>query len=286
MRARQVPADYFPVVNTPITTASSPSADLGASAASSPFDLTGKIALVTGAAQGLGFATAEALTACGAQVIVNHLNQPALAEELARSLEQKTGARAWAMQADVSSEEDVDRLFASIRQHCGWIDILVNNAGTTSAQDIFSTSLDDWHRILDTNLTSCFLCSRRAMELMRERRHGRIVNISSVVAHRGALYGHVHYAATKSGILGLTRTLARTGAPLGINVNAVAPGIIETELLQRTHGNEGVDRMAADIPLGLGRPSDVGHAVAFLCTEASRYITGATLDVNGGAYFR
>ena len=124
------------------------------------------------------------------------------------------------------------------------------------------------------------------MELMREQRSGRIVNISSVVAHRGALFGHVHYAATKSGILGFTKTLARTGAPLGINVNAVAPGIIETELLRRTHGDEGVADLAQTIPLGLGRPSDVSNAVAFLCAEASRYITGATLDVNGGAYFR
>ncbi|PAW79922.1 MAG: short-chain dehydrogenase [Verrucomicrobia bacterium Tous-C9LFEB] len=245
-------------------------------------DLTGKIALVTGAAQGLGRATAETLAGCGAQVIVNHLNQPDVAEMLANNL----GNGAWAAQADVSSEAEVERLFETIRQRCGRLDILVNNAGTARSQDIFETSLEDWTQVLNTNLTSCFLCSRRAMELMREQRSGRIVNISSVVAHRGALFGHVHYAATKSGILGFTKTLARTGAPLGINVNAVAPGIIETELLRRTHGDEGVADLAQTIPLGLGRPSDVSNAVAFLCAEASRYITGATLDVNGGAYFR
>lgn len=244
-------------------------------------DLSGKIALVTGAAQGLGRATAETLAGCGAQVIVNHLNQPDVAELLAKEL----GKGAWAVQADVSSEAEVDRLFETIRQRCGRLDILVNNAGTAKSQDIFETSLEDWTQVLNTNLTSCFLCSRRAMEFMREQRSGRIVNISSVVAHRGALFGHVHYAATKSGILGFTKTLARTGAPLGINVNAVAPGIIETELLRRTHGDDGVADLAKTIPLGLGHPSDVGNAVAFLCAEASRYITGATLDVNGGAYF-
>lgn len=246
--------------------------------------LKGKIALVTGAVSGLGKATAEVLAECGARVIVNHLHQKELAEDIVAALG-KRGFQAVAMDADVSSEESVDVLFEEIRRQFGRLDILINNAGTTRPQDIFSTTLQDWQQILAVNLTGSFLCCRRAMEMMKAQRSGRIINISSVVAHRGALYGHVHYAATKSGLLGLTRTLARTGAPLGINVNAIAPGLIGTELLYRTHGEADVAKLSAEIPLGLGTPRDVGMAAAFLASDASRYITGAVLDVNGGAYF-
>lgn len=249
------------------------------------FALNGKIALITGAATGLGRATAEVLAECGAHVIVNHFHQADLAGEVVAGLEQR-GFRAQAMDADVSSEESVDQLFEGIRREYGRLDILVNNAGIARAGDIFATSLKEWEEVLLVNLTGCFLCCRRAMEIMKEQTCGRIVNISSVVAHRGSLFGPVHYAASKSGILGMTKSLARTGAPLGINVNAVAPGVIRTELLYKTNGKEAVDRLESEIPLGLGTPRDIGLAVAFLAGPAARYITGATLDVNGGTYFR
>jgi 3-oxoacyl-[acyl-carrier protein] reductase len=252
---------------------------------SSPFALNSKIALITGASSGLGRATAEVLAECGAHVIVNHCKQPEAAAVTAESIA-RNGGSASVVEADISSESAVNELFGQIQREYERLDILVNNAGITKAQDIFTTSLQDWESILAVNLTGCFLCSRGAMELMRRQKSGRIVNLSSVVAHQGSLYGPVHYAASKSGILGITKSLARTGAPLGINVNAVAPGIIETELLFRTHGEEGVDKLAAATPLGLGKPRDVGLAVAFLSCEASRYITGTTLDVNGGLYFR
>jgi NAD(P)-dependent dehydrogenase (short-subunit alcohol dehydrogenase family) len=123
--------------------------------------------------------------------------------------------------------------------------------------------------------------------MMAPQRSGRIVNSSSMVGEQGALFGHVHYAATKSGMIGFTKTLARTGAPLGITVNAIAPGIIETELLFKTHGVEGVERLSASVPLGcLGKPRQIGLAVAFLCGEGGTYITGSTLDINGGMYMR
>lgn len=124
------------------------------------------------------------------------------------------------------------------------------------------------------------------MNLMKNQKSGKIVFITSVVAHRGAMFGHVHYAASKSGQLGLMRTLARTGAPLGINVNAVAPGIIVTDLLFKTHGEDGVRDLEKTIPLGLGRIEDIGYAVSFLCSEEAHYISGTVLDVNGGLYFR
>jgi NAD(P)-dependent dehydrogenase (short-subunit alcohol dehydrogenase family) len=125
------------------------------------------------------------------------------------------------------------------------------------------------------------------MERMKARRWGRIINISSMAGIQGALYGHVHYAASKSGMLGFTKTLARTAAPHGITVNAVAPGITETELLLRTHGQEQIDELIAKIPVGgWSKPRHIGLAVAFLCGEAGEVITGATIDMNGGTYMR
>jgi NAD(P)-dependent dehydrogenase (short-subunit alcohol dehydrogenase family) len=177
-------------------------------------------------------------------------------------------------------------MFAEIKDKFGSLDILINNAGTTKSQDIFETSEEDWDFIIETNLKSCFLCSKEAMRIMKEQGAGRIVNISSIVGERGALYGHVHYASTKSGIFGFTKTLARTAAPLGITVNAIAPGIIETELLFQTHGEDEVGKLSKSVMLGLGRVRDIGLGAAYLCGEGGRYITGTTLDINGGMYLR
>lgn len=247
--------------------------------------LTGQTALVTGASRGLGKGIAFALAEEGADIIVNYISSKEQADKVCSDLSAK-GVKAIAIKADVSDKEEVAQMFAEIKATFGKLDILVNNAGTTKSQDIFETDLEDWERIIKTNLTSCFLCSKLAMEMMKEQQSGRIVNISSIVGHRGALYGHVHYASTKSGMFGFTKTLARTAAPHGITVNTVAPGIIETELLLKTHGQEEIDKLSAQVPLGLGQPQDVGLAVAFLCGAGGRYITGATLDVNGGMYLR
>ena len=248
-------------------------------------ELTDRVALVTGASRGLGRGIALVLAERGANVVVNYRSAEAEADSIVDAIA-ALGRKAMKVQADVSRPEDVAEMFKRIDDEFGRLDILVNNAGTSAAQDIFETTLDDWNFILDTNLKSCFLCSKAAMERMRTRKSGRIVNISSVVGEQGALFGHVHYAATKSGMLGFTKTLARTGAPLGVTVNAVAPGIIETELLTQTHGEDGVARLAQQVPLGLGNVRDVGLAVAYLCGEGGRYVTGTTLDVNGGLYFR
>jgi len=247
-------------------------------------DLSQQVAVVTGASRGLGRGIALVLAEQGAQVVVNFLSARQQADEVV-ALIAKQGGRALAVQSDVGTPEGVDRLFQSTLAEFGRLDILVNNAGTSQPKDVFQITLEDWDRLLRTNLTSSFLCSQAAMRIMAPQKRGRIVNISSVVAHQGALFGHLHYGATKSGQLGLTKTLARTAAPLGITVNAVAPGCIETELLHETL-KEKVDDMRRTIPLGLGTVRDVGLAVAFLCGEGGRYITGATLDVNGGLYLR
>lgn len=247
--------------------------------------LEGKIALVTGAARGLGRGIALVLAEYGADIIVNDKKMNYEGEEVANQIK-SMGRRAFVVEADVSQQKEVQDMFKIIQQEFGRLDILVNNAGTSQAKDIFESSLEDWHYIIDMNLTSCFLCSKYAMELMAAQHYGRIVNISSVVGERGALFGHVHYAATKSGMLGVTKTLARTGAPLGINVNAVAPGVIETELLLKTHGVEGVEKLSATVPLGLGKPRCIGLAVAYLCGEGGDYVTGSCLDINGGINMR
>jgi NAD(P)-dependent dehydrogenase (short-subunit alcohol dehydrogenase family) len=248
-------------------------------------DLKDQVAIVTGASRGLGSGIALVLAERGADVVVNYMSAQTQAHEMVELIKAQ-GCRALAVQADVGTEDGVRRLFDASLDQFGRLDILVNNAGTSQPKDVFEMTLEDWDHLLRTNLTSCFLCSQAAMRIMAQQHSGRIVNISSVVGHQGALFGHLHYAATKSGMLGVTKTLARTAAPLGITVNAVAPGCIETELLHQTLGDERVEEMRDRIPLGLGTIRDVGLAVAFLCGEGGRYITGATLDVNGGLYFR
>ena len=189
--------------------------------------LKGNVALVTGASRGLGRGIALTLAKNGADIIINFRSSQEEAETLKQQIGEM-GCKAFLAKADVSKEEDVQKLFESISEEFGHLDILVNNAGTTKAQNILETSLDDWNFIINTNLTSVFLCSKAALKMMKNQGFGRIINISSIVGHRGALYGHVHYAATKSGMFGFTKTLARTAAPFGVTVNCIAPGIIET----------------------------------------------------------
>ncbi len=249
------------------------------------FELDGKVALVTGSSRGLGKGIALALAEAGADVVINYASSQDEAERVSKEIIEM-GRKSIAVKADVRSETEVAELFAIVKKEFGKLDILVNNAGTTKSQDIFETTVEDWERIIDTNLKSVFLCSKEGMNIMRTQRSGKIINISSIVGHRGALYGHVHYAATKGGIFGFTKTLARTAAPLGITVNTIAPGIIETELLIQTHGEDEVKMLADGVMLGLGKPRDVGLAAVYLASEGGRYITGSTIDVNGGMYLR
>lgn len=249
------------------------------------FSLKGKVALVTGSSRGIGRGIALALAEAGADVVINCMGNLAAAEEVEEKIA-AMGRKALIIKADASDATQVKEMFAKIKETFGRLDILVNNAGTSQDKDIFEMSYEDWDRIIKTNLTSGMLCSKAAMEIMREQNSGRIIFISSVVGERGALFGHIHYAATKSGQIGITKTLARTGAKYNITVNAIAPGLIRTELLVATHGVEGVEELGASIPLGLGKIEDVGAAAVYLASDEASYVTGATLDVNGGANFR
>jgi 3-oxoacyl-[acyl-carrier protein] reductase len=250
------------------------------------FELHGKTALVTGSSRGIGRGIALGLARAGADVAVNSVNN--ITPHTIELIEQirSMGRRSVAVQADVSQAGEVERLFSNVMDEFGRLDILINNAGISREETIFDITVESWHQVIDTNLTSSFLCAKQAMEIMRRQKTGRIIQVTSMAGQQGAIYGHVHYAASKSGQIGLTKTLARTGAPFGITVNAIAPGVIESELLHRLHGEEKVKALTESVPLGLGTVEDVAYAAVFLSSDEARYITGTSIDINGGVYFR
>lgn len=249
------------------------------------FRLEGRLALVTGSTKGIGRGIALGLARAGADIILNSHTLEDRPEELVEEI-QAMGRQAAFLQADVADEQEVRAMFGELASRYGKLDVLVNNAGISRAESIIETELASWQQVLEVNLTGSFLCSKHAMELMMPQASGRIILISSVVAHQGAVFGHVHYAAAKSGMLGLAKSLARTAAPYRITVNAIAPGIIDTELLRRTHGQERLAELSSSVPLGLGTVEDVAAAAIFLASDEARYLTGSTLDINGGLYFR
>lgn len=242
-------------------------------------DLAGRVAVVTGAAQGIGFEVARLLRESGATVAVCDL-----AAEAPASLGQ-LGDGAEYFSCDVSDPAAVERCFAAVVERCGGMHILVNNAGIAIDGLLMRVKQADWDKTLAVNLTGAFNCCKAAVrQLLRAKDAGRIVNISSVVGEQGNT-GQIAYAASKAGLLGLTRTLARELAGRGTTVNAVAPGFIATQMTDDHVQGENRDRLLAAIPLGrIGSPVDVAQAVRFLCLPAASYITGQVLRVNGGMY--
>lgn len=255
------------------------------------FDLTGKVALVTGSSSGLGAAMARCLAEAGADVAVNYTSERSLskAENVAEYIRSK-GRRAIVVRADVSNEEAVKEMVETIDREFGRLDILCNNAGLNSSHDIYDLTLDEWNRIMQTNVGGAFLCSKYAIPVMKRGGYGRIIMTSSIVAQQGTLFGQIHYGASKGAQQSFAKTLARTVALDGITVNCVAPGSHLTETLQDILINSDPHRIDATIeriPMKkLGTCEDVGYAVVFLASEEAGYITGACIDVNGGAYMR
>jgi 3-oxoacyl-[acyl-carrier protein] reductase len=241
--------------------------------------LTGKIALVTGASRGIGKAIALRLAQDGAKLAINNLDIET-AETVAAEIK-ALGGMALAVAGDVSSTDEVNDMMETIISTYGSIDILVNNAGITRDQLLLRMADDDWDRVLAVNLKGVFLCTKAVLKYMLKARWGRIINMSSIVGFTGN-YGQSNYAASKAGIMGFTRSVAREVASRGITVNAVAPGFIETDMTARLSEKQRQD-ITSRIPLGfLGTPEDVASIAAFLAGEDSRYITGQVISVDGG----
>ena len=239
----------------------------------------GKVAVVTGGARGIGRALTEAFAREGAKVVISGRDEAALEE--ARGAVTASGAEAIAVRADVSQEADADALCDRALEAFGRADILVNNAGVTRDGLLLRMKDADWEQVLGTNLTGAFHCIRAFAKPMMKQRWGRIVNVSSVVGLTGNA-GQANYAASKAGLLGLTKAVAKELASRHITVNAVAPGFIETAMTDAL--TEKVrEGLMAQIPMGrLGKPGDVASAVAFLCSEDAAYVTGQVLTVDGG----
>jgi 3-oxoacyl-[acyl-carrier protein] reductase len=245
------------------------------------FDLKGQAAFVTGGARGIGKAIADALAGSGADIALGDLN---LGEaEAACETIKAMGVKARAYAVNVSNAAEVENTFESIKNDFGRLDILVNNAGITRDGLLMRMKPEDWDLVLNVNLKSAFLCSREAVKIMSKQRYGRIVSISSVVAFMGNP-GQVNYSASKAGMVGLMKTIAREYAGRGITANAVAPGFIATAMTDALPENV-KEQMKASIPAGrFGTAEDVAQSVLFLCSKEAAYITGNVIHVNGGMY--
>jgi 3-oxoacyl-[acyl-carrier protein] reductase len=243
--------------------------------------LEGRIALVTGASQGIGRACALELAKAGATVALAARNEAKLAEVAAEI--EAAGGKAAAFALDVADEASIKAGAKAILEKFGKVEILVNNAGITRDGLVLRMKRADWDDVLSTNLTGAFLLTQALLSAMLKNRWGRIINISSVVGRTGQA-GQVNYAATKAGLLGMTRALAREVASRGITVNAVAPGYIETPMTSVLNEAQTTAMLAA-IPLGrAGTDADIASAVSYLASEGAGYITGHVLDVNGGMF--
>ena len=242
--------------------------------------LQGKCALVTGGSRGIGRAVCLELARQGARVAVNYAGNAAAAEETVKAC-QDLGAEAFAIQADVADAAACDAMVKEVLSRFGRVDILVNNAGVTRDGLMLTMKESDWDTVLDTNLKGAFQCMKAVYRPMMKQKYGRVVNLTSIVGLRGNA-GQANYAASKAGLIGLTKSMAKELAARNVTVNAVAPGFIDTDMTAALP-EKAREAMLASIPMGrLGQAEDVAQAVAFFAGDASAYVTGPVLCVDGG----
>lgn len=245
-------------------------------------ELSGRVAFVTGAARGIGLSIATALSQRGADVAMADVDLAAL-----ETATQALGDAALAVEADVSRQTDVRRAIERTVEHFGGLDILVNNAGICPLCDFADVTEEEWDRVMAINLKGAFFACQAALpHLQKSGERGRVVNISSVAGQSGGVLAPIHYSASKAGLIVMTKTLARVLAPQRATVNCVAPGTTATDLTD-AWAEELRERVRAAIPLGrLGRPEEIAEAVCFLVSDKAAFVTGATLDINGGLFIR
>lgn len=242
-----------------------------------PNSLNHKVAVVTGGTRGIGLEISKALASDGFRVAaIYHGN-----EKAAKAFSEETGQSAF--KADVGDAEQCAAVVQKIEKKLGAVTALVNNAGITRDSMLHKMSDDDWHSVIETNLTSCFLMTRAVIKEMRDRSYGRIVNISSINAQKGQL-GQANYSAAKAGMIGFTKALALESARKGITVNAVCPGYIKTDMTEAIDSAV-LESIIKQIPVGrMGKPTEIANIVSFLLSDKASFITGATFSVNGGQY--
>ncbi len=245
-------------------------------------DLQGKVAIVTGGSMGIGRAIALDLAAHGADVALNYRKHADEANAVVAEIG-RMGRRGLAIQADVASFADAQRMVDAVREKLGRLDILVNNAGINRDGVVWKMTESQWDEVLGTNLKGYFNYIRAAAPIFKEQGAGKIVNITSINGLRGK-FGQSNYSAAKAGIIGLTKAIARELGKFSVNVNAVAPGLIETDMMKEAP-QDVKDKALAEIVLGrLGAPEEVAHVVTFLCSDLARHITGEVIKVDGGQY--
>lgn len=244
--------------------------------------LEGKLAVVTGASRGIGEGIALTFAAHGAVVVAADIDEDGAAVVAGKIRD--AGGAAESVRMDVADIADIRRACDAIAERHGRIDVWVNNAGISQNLPIEDLEGEDWDRIMNVDLRGTFFCSQAAFRVMKRQGGGRIINIASLAGERGGRFAGAHYSAAKAGVIVLTKCLALSGGEFHINVNAIAPGLIQTPMAEELGFLRGDH---ADIPLGrLGTPRDIGDAALFLASSLSEYVTGATIDVNGGMFMR
>ncbi|MCK5513101.1 MAG: 3-oxoacyl-[acyl-carrier-protein] reductase [Deltaproteobacteria bacterium] len=244
-------------------------------------ELNNKVAVVTGAAQGIGKVIAMLLAGKGASLVVCDINLD-MANETANEIE-VAGGKCLALKSDVTSVQDAEKIIKETVEHCGSVDILVNNAGITKDNVLLRMKEDQWDQVMAVNLKGTFNVTKAAIKVMMRKKSGKIINIASITGLMGNA-GQANYSASKAGVIGFTKAVAREYAERGITVNAVAPGFIETAMTDAIPERER-EELIKQIPIKkLGTPEDVANAVCFLASEEANYITGQVIGVNGGLY--